>query len=44
MQNSAHFLCSLLVLQWSLQNLILVLTSPYLALVQVPRNYEWAQW
>ena len=28
LQNSANFLCSLL-LRWSLQNLILVLTSPY---------------
>ena len=38
MQNSAHFLWSLL-LRWSLQNLILVLTGPYLALVQVPGNH-----
>ena len=34
------FLCSLL-LRWFLQNLILVLTSPYLALVQVPANHDW---
>ena len=32
------FVCSLL-LWWSLQNLILVLTSPYLALVQGPGNH-----
>ena len=35
---SAHFLCSLL-LRWSLQNLILILRSPYLAVVQVPGNH-----
>lgn len=35
---TAHFLCSLL-LRWSLQNLILILTSPYLGVVQVPRNH-----
>ena len=38
MQNSAHFLWSLLS-RWSLQNLILVLTGPYLALVEVPGNH-----
>ena len=40
MQNSANFLCSLL-LRWSLQNLILVLAGPYLALVQGPGNHAW---
>ena len=34
---SAHFLCSLL-LRWSLQNLILILRSPYLAVV--PKSLE----